>query len=74
MATLLENLISRRNAIGAELAALSASTPGGLPNASGPGANVDHRGYKQSLYDELKEINQRIAAAEGPFEIETFGM
>ena len=74
MATLLENLITRRDAIGAELAALSASKPGGLPNASGPGANVDHQGYKASLYAELREINQQIAAAEGPFEIETFGM
>lgn len=74
MATLLENLIARRDAIGVELAALSSSKPGGLPNSSGPGASVDHQGYKASLYAELREINQQIAAAEGPFEIETFGM
>lgn len=62
MATLLENLITRRNAIGEELAALTASGAGGKPNSPG---NVDHVGYKDGLYRELKEINQQIVAAGG---------
>lgn len=67
MATFLENLISRRDAIGVELAALSASAAGGKPNASKTG--VDHVGYKDGLYRELAAINEQISAAQGPFEI-----
>jgi hypothetical protein len=73
MPSLFDNLLARRDAIGVELAELSASKPGGLPNANGPGAGVDHVGYKRGLYDELREINQQIAAASGPHESETVG-
>lgn len=69
MATLLENLKARRDAIGVELAALTASKAGGAPNATG-GEGLDHVGYKDALYRELKEINELIAAAEGPWEAE----
>jgi hypothetical protein len=61
VATLLENLITRRNAIGVELAALGVTKAGGLPNTSGAGAGVDHVGYKDGLYRELAEINKLIA-------------
>ena len=71
MATLLENLVTRRNAIGEELAALTATKAGGLPNAS---SNVDHVGYKDGLYRELKEINQQIAVLQGPVEVESYGI
>lgn len=74
MATAAENLITRRNAVAAELAALSATKAGGLPNANGPGVGVDHVGYKDSLYRELRELNAQISAIEGPFEIETYGV
>lgn len=75
MATAAELLIQRRNAICAELAALSSTTAGGKPNASGGGdmVHVDHQGYKRSLYEELREINANLAAIEGPTIVETIG-
>ncbi len=63
MATALQNLITRRDAICTELAALSSSTAGGLPNAVGDDV-VDHVGYKDGLYRELEQIEKRIAAIE----------
>ena len=68
MATLLENLVSRRNAIGVELAALDATKAGGLPDHSGK-ANVGHVQYRLSLYQELAHINEQIEAASGGWEI-----
>jgi hypothetical protein len=59
MATLLENLITRRDAIGVELAALTGSAAGGKPNAAGPNV-IDHVGYKDGLYRELAAINKLI--------------
>ena len=75
MATSAELLIQRRDAICAELAALSSSTAGGKPNSSGGGdmVHVDHHGYKRSLYAELREINATLAAIEGPTISETYG-
>lgn len=63
MATYLANLLARRDAIGTELAAITATAAGGKPNASATG--IDHVGYKDGLYRELKEINDLIAAAGG---------
>lgn len=62
--TYLANLKTRRNAIAAELAALSTSRAGGLPNTEGDGVNVDHVGYKDGLYRELKELESMIQQAE----------
>lgn len=70
MASNLENLKARRAAITAELAALSATKAGGLPNSSGLPVSVDHVGYKDSLYRELREINGLIAQMEGPWALE----
>lgn len=75
------NLKTRRAAICAELSVLSATAPGGKPNAGGNGSTVDHTGYKKSLYDELAQIDDAIRragetaaaediAANGPWEIE----
>lgn len=78
MATYLEDLTARRNAIAAELAAMSATAAGGKPNASATG--VDHVGYKDGLYRELGELNKLIAAAggsttdNGPWEETTIGV
>lgn len=74
MATLLENLIARRDAIGAELVAMSPTSgtqPGGRPNAPG---QLDHVGYKDGLYRELAQINEQIAIQQGPVEIVTYGI
>ena len=63
MASYLDNLIARRDAIAVELAALGVQKAGGLPNTTGAGAGTDHVGYKDGLYRELAEINRQIAAA-----------
>ena len=69
MATDLENLKTRRSAILTELAALSSTASGGKPNYTINGQSVDHIGYKRSLYDELKTIDELIVALQGPFEV-----
>lgn len=74
MATLLANLLTRREAIGKELASLTATSAGGKPNAPG---NVDHVGYKDGLYRELREINEQIVALtaqDGGVDVETYGL
>ena len=69
-----DNLIARREAVTAELAALSASAAGGRPNISGGGmGTVDHIGYKDSLYRELRELNILIDQAQGPWELPVEG-
>ena len=74
MATDLENLIARRSAVTAELAALDASKAGGKPNNP---SGVQHEQYKAGLYAELKSLNELIAAQQseddGPFEILSTG-
>lgn len=73
VAVALAGLEARRDAICAELAALSATAAGGLPNTSGSN-NVDHVGYKDGLYRELREINSQIAILTGPAEVVTYGV
>ena len=77
------NLIARRDAIAAELADMSSSTMGGKANVKSQdgGTTIDHVGYRKSLLDELKSINDEIirlgdieaveADDDGPFEIES---
>lgn len=77
------DLITRRNAVASELAALAVSKPGGSPNVKDQdgGTTIDHEGYKASLYKELRELNAQLkdiaeleaieAGNEGPFEIVT---
>ncbi|MFA5262185.1 MAG: hypothetical protein WC378_00055 [Opitutaceae bacterium] len=70
MATDLENAVARRTAIMTELAALSTSAAGGRPNISGGGGGtVDHVGYKDGLYRELKELSALIDVLAGPWEV-----
>ncbi len=57
------DLITRRTAIGTELAALSSSTAGGKPNNSTEGGGTDHVGYKDGLYRELAQINEALRNA-----------
>lgn len=63
MATFLQNLTTRRDAIGVELAALNATKAGGLPTARGEGLSVDHVEYRLSLMEELKQLNDLINQA-----------
>lgn len=58
-------LRTRRDAILTELAALTTSGAGGLPNASGDGVTVDHVGYKDGLYRELAEIEKLLRSLPG---------
>lgn len=70
MATLLDNLKARRDAIGAELAALTSAKPGGTADTTG-GEGLSHVAYKDGLYRELKELNEQIAVAEGGWQEES---
>jgi len=74
MASDIDNLLTRRTNILAELAALNSTKPGGKPSYSTDGQAVDHVKYKLSLYEELKSLNETIAAISGPFEIESVGV
>lgn len=77
MATAIENLMTRRDAICVELAALSVTKAGGKPNVSADGQSTDHVGYKDGLYRELKSIEEAIqlitARDDGPWVIESQG-
>lgn len=74
MATLLENLETRRDAVAAELAALTSTSAGGKPNATGGPLDVDHVGYKDALYRELRELNEQIGQLGGGAETESYGL
>jgi len=63
MATYLENLTTRRDAVAAELAALDSTKPGGKPDQTGEGVNPGHMGYKKSLLDELDRYDKLIEKA-----------
>ena len=65
--TYLTDLEARRDAVAAELAAMSTSKAGGLPNVQGQrgadGVNVDHVGWRKSLLDELAMLDKLIEKA-----------
>ena len=69
----LANHKARRAEIGIELAALTNTTIGGKPNA-GSANQVDHVGWRLSLYKELEEIDRQIARYEGFAESVTYGV
>lgn len=71
MATNVENLLARKAAVCAELAALDTTKAGGVPDCSAAG--IQHQAYKRGLYDELQILDRLIAAAEGPWEVVTEG-
>lgn len=58
--TYVQNLMTRRDAVAAELAAMTSTAPGGKPNVSGEGGGTDHVGYKKSLIEELRDLNEQI--------------
>lgn len=62
MATLVENLTTRRDNVAAELAALAASKP----DYSIDGESVSHAANRAALTQELKDLNEMIAQMAGP--------
>ena len=64
----LDNLLTRRSNVIAELAAMTSTASGGKPSYSIDGQQVDHVAYRKSLYEELALLNQQIAILQGPFE------
>lgn len=58
----LEDLRTRRATVAAQLAAMTVSTIGGKPNANTAdgGTTVDHVGYRRSLLEELKMLDEAI--------------
>ncbi|QDU75437.1 hypothetical protein Pan97_24690 [Bremerella volcania] len=62
------DLLARRDAVLAQLAGLSSTSVGALPNTTGTGDHVDHTGLRQSLYRELAEIDQLLERIAGPHE------
>jgi hypothetical protein len=64
----LENLLTRRSNVIAELAAMNSAASGGKPSYSIDGQEVDHVAYRKSLYEELAQLNQQIALLQGPCE------
>lgn len=68
MATAAENLLTRRDAICAELAAMTSTASGGRPTYNIDGQMVDHAGYKKGLYEELAFIDKQLAGLQAPSE------
>jgi len=64
----LDNLLTRRSNVIAELAAMTSTASGGKPSYTIDGQTVDHVAYRRSLYEELRELNRQIAILQGPFE------
>jgi len=62
------DLLTRRDAVLTQLAGLGSTSVGGLPNTSGTGDHVDHVGLRQSLYQELAEIDEMLERIAGPQE------
>ena len=73
-ATELALLQTRKLAVLTEISELtnpntaSSHNAGSVPNRSGA-CSIDHIGYKKSLYEELAQIEERINAIEGGWEI-----
>lgn len=73
MASFLENLITRRDAIGVELATI-ATRPQDYKSDAGSGRKGTLESYRLQLYQELQQIQTQIQFAQGPFEIESQGI
>ena len=70
MATLQENLITVRNQIAANLVTVTASPK---PMYTEDGASYDWAGYVSMLMDKLRELDEAIQRADGPFEVRSYG-
>ena len=68
MATNAENIATRIAAVLAELAAMTSTSAGGKPTYTIDGQMVDHVGYRRSLLEELKMLQELQASMAGPWE------
>lgn len=68
MATAVENLITRRDALAAELAELTAR-----PNFTADGINVDWQSHARALIDEIDQLDKLINRMNGPVMEITYG-
>lgn len=80
-----QNIITRLQNIAQELADLDRTKLGGMANTKSQdgGTTIDHVGYRKSLLDEQRELEQRLLGADmvedamngddGPFEDITYG-
>lgn len=68
MATAVENLITRRDVLAAELADLTSR-----PNFTADGINVDWQSHAQTLVDQIERLNKLIIEMSGPAVEVTYG-
>jgi len=64
----INDLLTRRDTVLGQLAGLSSTSVGALPNTGGTGDHVDHVGLRRSLYRELAEIDAMLEKIAGPHE------
>ena len=69
MASNSDNIRTRMAAITAELAAMNPNAAGGMPTYTKDGQSFDHVGYRKSLLDELKMLQELLPMADGAFEV-----
>lgn len=67
-AEVISDLLTRRDAVLSQLAGLTATSVGALPNTAGSGDHVDHVGLRRSLYQELADIDAALERIAGPRE------
>ncbi|MBT7069660.1 MAG: hypothetical protein HN975_02065 [Anaerolineae bacterium] len=71
-AAIITNLKTRRLAISVELAAMGITKAGGLPNRASEGINVDHVGYRKSLWEEMMALDDLITQLESEADGSTY--
>ncbi|PQO45862.1 hypothetical protein [Blastopirellula marina] len=69
----IEALESRRDALLAQIAALTASEVGGGPDTAGSGDHVQQVAYRKSLYEELEQLQRSIGLLRGPWIVKRQG-
>mgnify|MGYP003145445008 CR=1 FL=1 len=69
----LSDLITRRNNVAAQLAAITTGSAGHGPSYSIPEESIPHDEHVKRLLFELSELNNLINVAEGPWEVRSVG-
>ena len=71
VAAQITDLETRRDAVLTQLAAMTSTSVGGLPNATG-GESIDHEKHRKGLYDELKMINETITLLDSDWTVDEY--